>query len=77
MNCKTCPTHDFVHADLYCRGCKDKQKPEIKTGMAYLLSKYGGNAIVSADVEAPAGAEYEMSAVELMSKFKIEFIGDL
>jgi len=45
--------------------------------MAYLLSKYGGNAIVSADVEAPAGAEYEMSAVELMSKFKIEFIGDL
>ena len=73
MNCQNCPIKNFVLSDLYCRDCKDKPIPMTKNGVAYLLSRYGGAAIISAEVEAPAGLEYEMSAVELMRKCKIKF----
>lgn len=74
--CKTCPVRDFVHADLYCHDCQDRPRPKTITGTAYLLKEYGSGAIVSAKVEAPAGLEYEQSAVELMRKCKIEFHED-
>jgi len=73
MKCKTCQVREFIHADLYCQGCPDKPKPKMKNGVSYLMSRYGERAIVSADVEAPAGQEYEYAAIELMRKFKIEF----
>jgi len=73
MKCTNCPVKNFVNAGLYCRNCEDKPAPTTKNGIAYLLSRYGGAAIISAEVEAPAGLEYEMSAVELMRKCKIKF----
>ena len=67
MKCKTCQVREFIHADLYCQGCPDKPKPKMKNGVSYLMSRYGERAIVSADVEAPAGQEYEYAAIERKS----------
>lgn len=74
MNCKNCIIRDFVHADLYCRGCTHKPKPKIKTGRAYLFRKDKSEPIFSSEIEAPKGLEYEFAAIELMSQFRIEFI---
>lgn len=74
LNCKTCNSKDFVHADLYCNGCPDKPKPVIKTGRAYLFRRGFSEPICSVDVKVPSGLEIEFAAVELMSSFQIEFI---
>lgn len=74
MNCKTCIVRDFVHSDLYCRGCLYLPEPEMKTGLAYLYRTGAFNPISSVEIEAPEGMEYEVSAVELMQQFRIEFI---
>jgi len=74
MKCKTCPVKGFVHADLYCRGCPDKPKPKIKTGRAYLFLKNAFQPVTSVEIKAADGFEYEVSAIELMRRFKIEFI---
>ncbi len=74
MTCETCAVLDFVHADLYCRGCPDKPKLKVKTGRAYLFRKNVSSPAHSVEVEAPAGMEYEVAAVELMTGFRIEFI---
>ncbi len=76
MKCKTCPTRNFVHADMYCKRCEHKPRPKIKTGRAYLFIKNSFKPITSVEVKAPKGLEYEYSAVELMSHFRIEFISD-
>ena len=74
MNCKKCIYSEFVHADLYCNGCKDKPKPEIKTGRAYLFRNGFQDPVHSVEIKAPMGLEYQVAAVELMRKFRIEFI---
>lgn len=74
--CEGCSVLDFVHADLYCQDCTKKPKPKIKTGIAYLFKKDTFRPVTSVEVKAPAGLEYDIAAVKLMSNFKIEFIGD-
>jgi hypothetical protein len=73
MTCETCPTKDFVHADLYCHGCKEKP---IVTGIAYLFQKDKSEPRGSVSIEAPEGQEYLYAAHELMQKYRIEFMGD-
>ena len=74
MNCEKCNVRDFVHCDLYCRGCPDKPKPKIITGIAYLYLKSSSNPVSSVVVEAPVGMEDEVSVVELMQDYRFEFI---
>ena len=74
MKCENCNVRGFFHADLYCKRCPDKPKPKTKTGRAYLFRLGRQDPICSVDVEAPVGSEYEVSAVELMSKFRIQFV---
>jgi len=73
MNCETCPTKNFVHADLYCRGCK--RKPEI-SGTAYLYRKNKLLPLLSETVKAPENQVILAAAHKLMKEFRIEFIGD-
>ena len=74
MECKTYNVRGFVHADMYCRECPDKPKPKIKTGRAYLFKKGVQMPVCSVDIKAPEGSEYKVAAVELIKKFKIQFI---
>jgi len=74
MKCETCNVRNFVHDDLYCQDCKDKPKPKIKTGRAYLFREAAFTPVTSVEIEAPKGMEYEVAAVELMQGFRIEFI---
>ncbi len=74
MNCKTCNARDFVHSDIYCRGCTHKPKQRIKTGRAYLYRQDKSEPALSVEIEAPDGIEYEVAAAELMAWFRIEFI---
>ena len=74
MKCETCNKKDFVHSDLYCQRCPDKPKSRIKSGRAYLFSKYGGNAITSVEIEAPERFLTDVIGSELAKKHRIEFI---
>ena len=76
MKCDNCPVRDFIHADLYCRGCPDRHSPPLRTGRAYLFRKNEFKPVTSCEIEARAGLEYETAAVELMSQFRIEFEPD-
>lgn len=73
MSCENCNTREFVHADIYCNGCPGKPQPRIKKGRAYLFMKNRTKVICSVDIEAPEGSEFEVSAVELIRKLRIEF----
>lgn len=74
MKCEKCRVRDFVHSDLYCRGCDYKPKPVTKSGRAYLFRKNTFNPVSSVEIEAPEGMEYEIAALQLMREFRIEFI---
>ena len=74
MNCKTCIVRGFVHAEFYCQRCKDKPKSVMKSGRAYLFRKNTFNPVLSIEIEAPEGREYEIAAFQLMREFRIEFI---
>ena len=74
MKCEKCSVRDFVFANLYCQGCKNKPIPKIKTGRAYLYRIGAFKPISSVEIKAPVGIVYEVAAVELMSGFRIEFI---
>lgn len=74
MPCETCQVREFVHSDLYCRGCLDKPKPKMKYGDAYLFMRNSFKPITSVSIEAPEGSVADVVAAELLKKFRIEFV---
>jgi hypothetical protein len=76
MKCEECNVREFVFADLYCQDCEHKPKPKIIKGRAYLFRKNKTDPIISVDVETPVGYEHEVSAIELMKNFEVEFIAE-
>ena len=74
MKCETCSIRDFVHCDLYCRGCRNKPKQKTKIGIAYLFQKGGITPVCSVEIKARADMMYEVAAVELMNMCRIEIM---